>query len=109
MKNSGVEYIYKLISSPHLSISESQAGGELPPVRLGDVLLYLEPGPGLHLLHGHHPPLLQPLPLQVAEHGASPRLLPLAAAEGEGEVGQQGQPGIPSDCRICSLCFTGWG
>ena len=50
----------------YLSVGESEAGGELPPVGLGDVLLHLES-------------LLQPLPLQVREDGARPRLLALSA------------------------------
>ena len=50
----------------YLSVGEPEAGGELPPVGLGDVLLHLES-------------LLQPLPLQVREDGARPRLLALPA------------------------------
>ena len=50
----------------YLSVGEPEAGGELPPVGLGDVLLHLEA-------------LLQPLPLQVREDGARPRLLALPA------------------------------
>ena len=50
-------------------IRESQAGGELPPIRFGNVLLDLEP-------------LLQTLPLEVGEHSPGPGLLSLPANSG---------------------------
>ena len=60
----------------YLSVGEPEAGGELPPVGLGDVLLHLES-------------LLQPLPLQVREDGARPRLLALSARP-NADLGKKG-------------------
>lgn len=51
----------------YLRVSEAQRGRELTPVRLCDVLLQLET-------------LLQPLALEVGEHGPGPRPLSLSTA-----------------------------
>jgi hypothetical protein len=50
----------------HLGVRQAQRGRQLPPVRLGDVLLQLKPP-------------LQALPLQVAEDRPRPGPLPLVA------------------------------
>lgn len=70
----------------NLRVSETQRGGQLPPVGFGDVLLQLEP-------------LLQPLALQVGEDGPRPGALPLAGTgrgsgsetgTGSGSAGREG-------------------
>lgn len=60
----------------YLSVCQAQHGSQLLPVRLGDILLDLEP-------------LLQPFPLQVREHGPGPRPLPLVRLR-HGVFGENG-------------------
>ena len=62
------EFVHRRVQ--YLSISQTKASGKLSPVRLGDVLLYLEA-------------FLQTFPLEVGEHRPGPGLLTLAAAESE--------------------------